>query len=252
MEIDTTSRKREEAVAPIPWTTPAAGVGMPAGYGANWGDVYLYGFVQNRARRYTRIDAAAGGGFGIGNSEKYLGLEVAVDMADVGRILPWNSALGISAKLHRSFPRYALGVAVGAYNLLVYKNPGDVYKNYYGVISKAFRLPFMGKYANLLFLHAGAITGGLQYENQGAGDQSIAPMGGFGIRISEPFSIAASWTGTNLDVGFSIAPFRKFRMTINPMLMDLTSYTGDGMRYGVSIVFADSVFSPTFPFLGNG
>lgn len=75
-------------------------VSSPSAFGANWGDLFIGGSYQSRARFTNRDDGGVVFGFGLGNDRKLVGLEVAVSSYSTVRQGFLNNG-GISLKLHR-------------------------------------------------------------------------------------------------------------------------------------------------------
>lgn len=229
-----------------PWTVPGSSLLTPIAYGASWGDLFGSLGIQNRARFGTLPDANAGFGFGIGNAQKWAGIEVSWSMYDVARILPWNSAGGLNVKVHSLF-KNGLAFALGSVNLVQWME-GDSGQTFYGVVSKAFFLsPNEGDPFSLVFVHFGVGNGNFQTQDDIiAGRNAFNWFASAGVRLARPLSFIVNWYGSDLGVGLSIAPFRRFRLVLTPNIQDLTGSAGNGVRFMIAISFADNWRSPNF------
>jgi hypothetical protein len=56
-----------------------------------------------------------------------------------------------------------------------------------------------------------------------------------GVRLAEPISFIADWTGQDLTIGTSIAPLRRIPVVITPAVADVTGNAGDGARFILGI-----------------
>ena len=65
-------------------------------------------------------------------------------------------------------------------------------------------------------------------------------FGSVGLRVVEPVSVIADWTGQDLTLGTSIAPFRNFPLVITPAVADVTGNAGDGARFILGVGFGYS------------
>jgi hypothetical protein len=92
-----------------------------------------------------------------------------------------------------------------------------------------------------LFLSVG--VGGGQYRSEDQIDDGVDTVGVFGsaaLRLYEPVNAVVEWTGQDLTVGLSIAPFRNVPIVISPALTDITGSAGDGTRFILGIGYGFS------------
>ena len=64
-------------------SSPGSAIGVPSAFGASWRNVFAGMTVQERTRFTDRSDGAMSVGFGLGDGEKAVGLEVAIAIVDV-------------------------------------------------------------------------------------------------------------------------------------------------------------------------
>ncbi len=72
------------------------------------------------------------------------------------------------------------------------------------------------------------------------GIDSVNVFGSVGLRLAEPLSLIADWTGQDLTIGTSIAPFRNIPIVITPAVADVTGNAGDGARFILGVGFGYS------------
>lgn len=236
-----------EAANSIPWTIPASSLLTPTAFGASWGDLFLSLGTQDR-RRFgdTSFDVSGGGGFGIGNARRWAGIEFSYSMYDVTLLLPWKAAGALNIKVHSLF-KYGIAAALGSVDLVQW-NGGDTGRTFYGVVSKSFVLsPNENAAFSLILVHLGLGNGNYQKQSDiMAGRNVFNLFGSIGIRIAKPVSLVVNWYGSDLGIGISIAPFRRYRIVFTPNIQDVTGSAGSGIRYMLAMSFADNWRSPNF------
>ena len=221
---------------------PGSSVGSPSAFGADWGDVFAGFSFQERTRFTDKADGAVVAGFGIGDAQKLVGLEVAVTVFDL--IDDTFQDGGISFKLHHDFGD-GFAVAAGVENAIIWGGL-DTNSSAYGVVSKVFRFKDATQLFSTLTVNLGLGGGRFRSEDDVFdGDDSINVFGSAGLRVIEPISVIADWTGQDLNLGVSIVPFRNIPLTITPAIADVTSNAGDGARFVLSIGYGLSLTPPT-------
>lgn len=200
------------------FTAPAAAIGIPTGFGADYGDVFLGGGIQARTRYSEKMDGGGVIGLGLGSARRNLGVEIA--MAQFGTMRSCCRG-GLSFKVHRMLPG-AASIAVGWENAIGWGHLAgetdpdgpftDAGTSVYAVASKLIPLnsdpgaPFGSIVATL-----GVGTGRFRSERAILDSlQTVGVFGGVAMRIAQPASVMASWTGQDLNAGLSLTPFRKF------------------------------------------
>jgi len=68
-----------------------------------------------------------------------------------------------------------------------------------------------------------------------AGENNINVFGNMALRVARPVSLIAEWTGQDLGLGLSIAPFRNFPLTITPAVRDVVSTEGRSARFVIGL-----------------
>jgi hypothetical protein len=220
-------------------TVPGGGssVGSPTAFGADWGDAFLGASFQARARNTNRSDGGVSFGFGLGDAERAVGLEVAVSVVDlIGNTFEDG---GVSFKLHRVLPNN-FGVAIGVENATTWGST-DGGSSVYGVVSKI--IPLRDNLADPLSkLTLSLGLGGGRFRSESdvqAGNESVNVFGSVGLQALERVSLIADWTGQDLNLGASIVPFN-IPLIITPAIADVTGNAGDGTRFILGVGYAIS------------
>ena len=230
-----------ERPVPAALGLPGSSLGSPSAFGADWGDLFVGASFQERTRFTDEADGAVVGGFGIGDARKLVGLEVAVTVFDLFEETFQDG--GISFKLHRDLGD-GLGVAFGVENAIIWGDL-DTGSSAYGVVSKVFRFRDGSEPFSTLTVNLGLGGGRFRSEEDVFDDEdTINVFGSAGLRVLEPISVIADWTGQDLNLGVSIVPFRNIPLTITPALADVTNNAGDGTRFVLSIGYGVSLTPP--------
>ncbi|MBO3460274.1 hypothetical protein G7B40_026010 [Aetokthonos hydrillicola Thurmond2011] len=219
-------------------STPGSSVASPIAFGAEYGDVFVGASYQTRTRYTHQNDGGVVFGFGLGDS-KLVGLEVAISSFSTFREGFFTNG-GISLKLHHLFPN-ALAIAFGIEDAAEFGVP-DAGTSIYGVASKVFLLKndatkLFSSITVSLGLGGGRFRS--EYDVQ-KGIDSVNVFGSVALRIAEPISLIADWTGQDLTIGTSIAPFRRIPIVITPAVADVTGNAGDGARFVLGAGFGYS------------
>lgn len=217
---------------------PSVTIINPSAYGASWGNAGIGIGFQERTRFSKKSDGVVGVGIGLGNPRKNVGLEVGIITVDLlGDTLEDGA---INLKLHRQLPN-DFAVAVGAQGVVTWGNT-DGGSSVYGVVSKRFALK-QDQTKPFSEIHVSAGIGGGQFRSESDVDDGVDSVGGFGslaVRVVEPVSAIAEWTGQDLTVGLSIVPFRRIPLVIVPAMTDLTGTAGDGSRFILGVGYGFS------------
>jgi hypothetical protein len=173
---------------------------------------------------------------GIGDSSEYVGLEASVGILDASHFKNGN----VSLKLHRMLPE-GFGVSVGRESVVKWGEVDSRDQAWYGAVSKVFFLRDETELFSAIYLTAGLGDGRFRSEaDRDADKKTINVFGSFGVRVVQPVSLIADWTGQDLNVGASITPFRTLPIYINPTLADVSRRAGDGVRFLLGVAYVAS------------
>jgi hypothetical protein len=221
-----------------PAASPGISIMNPSGYGSSWGRAGVGVGLQERTRFTEDADGVMGLGIGFGNPAKAVGVGLGITVTDL-----WEQPFAdgtISLKLHRRLP-YDMSVGAGVQGLLRWGTT-DGGRSIYGVMTKRFifdRDP--SQLFNQLHVSVGVGSGQFRSEDNINNDEgSVGVFGSMALRVNQPVSAIAEWTGQDMTVGLSIAPFRNIPVVISPAVTDITGTAGDGTRFILGIGYGFS------------
>ena len=227
-------------------SAPAIGIGVPSGFGADFGDIFVGAGVQSRTRYADRVDGGGVLGVGLGDARRFVGLEVAVTQFGTVRSCCRG---GVSLKAHRLLPG-AMGIAVGWENVAGWGEvPGetldgpftDAGSSVYGALSKVFFLEPHGPNAfRTVTGTVGVGSGRFRDEDDVLDDrETVNVFGSLAVRPFEPLSLVGSWTGQDLNAGISVVPLPRAPLVITAGMADLTTeprfIVGAGFGFSYSL-----------------
>jgi hypothetical protein len=236
--------RQDLLIEPVPTrrragAAPSSTLSTPTAFGANFGTAFVGLSLVDRPRGGDDPDGSAVVGIGLGDSRRYVGLEVATSIISLSDSNGRDSIGGsgaVNLKLHRILPG-GVGVAIGLENALAWGDARQADSSVYGVVSRAFPLqPNNPNNRMPLVLSLGA-GGGRFRSVSDIQDRrnSIGVFASAGLRVIPQASLIANWTGQDLNLGASVAPFSKIPLTITAGLADVTGNAGDGVRFAIGI-----------------
>lgn len=204
-----------------------ASFGSPIAFGADWGAVGLgvYGQTLSKSKTGTRGDGSAGVVFGLGDADRYVGLETEVAIADLssynGNHFGDGGSLGF--KLHTNLPdgaAFAVGVAGTArWGTEKTTNRASVY----AVGTKIFKIGNVNPYALVMNVGIGDQSFRELDLNTGEGKSGAGVFGSLAFYLCPQISIVADYTGRFLNAGISVAPFKSYPLTLTLGGVNLTN-----------------------------
>jgi hypothetical protein len=230
-----------------PRTSPGFSIFNPVGFGADNNLVFFSLSYQNRTRFTTISDGEAGIGIGLGDANN-IAAELSYSLNSYGSSSGFGSG-AFNIKVHKRLSEDT-AVAIGWNQFAtIYTGPGrngviggtDYPRNsYYAVGTKIFRTR---EDINDPFSRV-AVTGGvgsgvfLPFDGTTLDRTGLNVFGSVGVRVARPVSAVVEWTGQDLGMGISVAPFDNFPLVITPAVRDITG-AGDGARFimGASVAF---------------
>jgi hypothetical protein len=220
--------------------SPAITVSNPSGFGADRNTAFLNFSYQARTRFGNTADGTAGIGFGIGDARRNVGLQLSYSVASFGTTRDFGTG-GFNAKLHRNLGN-GLSVALGWEGFVTTGEVVDFKDSVYGAVTQVIRTrPNLNDPFSRIALTAGLGNGRFRSESDIANNVgSVNVFGSVAVRVARPVSAIVEWTGQDLALGLSIAPFRNVPLVITPALRDITG-AGDGTRFvlgaGIAVRF---------------
>ena len=210
--------------------SPALSIVIPTGFGADNNTGFISGTFQSRTRYGNVSDGGLGIGVGLGDARKAVGVELSYTAASFGGSRDFGAG-GFNVKVHRQLAD-DLSVAAGWNGFLNLGGRNDFENSVYGSATKIFRTR---DDINLPFSRV-AVTAGIgngQFRSESAvtdGSNGVNVFGNVAVRVAQPVSLIAEWSGQDLGVGVSVAPFKNIPLVITPALRDIAG-AGDGARF---------------------
>lgn len=221
---------------------PAASVSVPTAFGVDAGELFIGAAYQQRTRYTEEDDAALVAGFGIGTRQT-VALEVALTSYSTLRGAPLETG-GLSFKLHRALPR-STSVAVGWENALLWGGSDDR-GSLYAVATRVVTLREQpSQRFDVAVFTLGIGNGRFRFEDDDAADKkTVNVFAAAGVRVLEPLSLVADWTGQDLNLAASLTPIRRVPLVLTTGVADLTGGAGDGARFILSLGYGLAIRQP--------
>lgn len=202
--------------------SPGITIATPYGFGGDGGRFFVgAGYASDT--RFPSLDSDGGLVFGaaLGNARKAVGLELSYTMASFGNNRDFGTG-GFNAKVHRVLGS-DMSLALGYNGFLNIGDDNDFEDTIYGVATKIFRTrENLNSAFSRVALSVGVGNG--QYRTIEAiedDEDQINVFGSLAFRVAQPVSLITEWTGQDLALGLSVAPFKNIPLTITPALRDV-------------------------------
>lgn len=210
--------------------SPGTSSGSPSGFGAAWRDGFVGGGYQ-QATGGGQSDGSMAFGFGLGNPQDAVGLEVSIASLSSFRSGLFDRT-AFSFKAHRLVSESA-AIGVGVENAFIAgggNNNGGT--SVYIAASKVLQLqsgPF-----SLVTVSGGAGNGRFRFEkDQVADNKTVNVFASVGAQFHEQASVLLDWGGQDLAAGFSVVPLKAFPVIITPTFNNLTGQNGNDIRFSL-------------------
>lgn len=218
--------------------SPAITLAVPSGYGADDGIGFITTSFQSSVRGSDEADTTATFGIGLGDAEDAVGVQLSYTIASFGTNRDFGTG-GFNAKVHRQLSDN-FSVAAGWDGFITLGDDTDFEDSVYGAVTYVGELrPDINDAFSRIALTAGVGNGRFRTEDAILDDDdTIGVFGSAALRIARPVSAIVEWTGQDLALGLSIAPFADFPLVITPALRDVAG-AGDDVRFvlGANLAF---------------
>jgi hypothetical protein len=214
--------------------TPGLTIVNPTGYGLDNWTPFVGATFQSRTRYSDVSDGAMVFGIGAGDAREAVGVELSYTLASFGSNRDFGDG-GFNLRVHRRFSEDFAG-AIGWNGFLTVGDADDFESSVYGVLTKIVTLSdrIEDPFSRIAFT-AGIGSGMFRSETDvDEGNDTIGVFGSMAVRLAEPVSLVTEWTGQDLAIGLSVAPFANRSIVITPALRDITG-AGDGARFVLGI-----------------
>jgi len=243
--ITATSSYGEEKRASV-YLNPGSTFGTPIGYGAASKQGFIGIAATDGVGTQDGWDGSAVVGAGVGDPEESVALEATVSMISVFRHI--GSSGTINVKLHSWLP-FNIGGAIGAENIATwgFANTANTKPNYYGVLTKVIVLDKgVAVHEKLLTLSLGVGNGRFQTQpyfltNRNAAvanPKGVGVFGSAGFQFHRKASLVNSWTGRDLNIGFSIVPFETKPIVATVGAVDVLHRNQPVTRWVIAVGYA--------------
>lgn len=208
---------------------PAASFGSSTAFGASGGDLFAGAGYQQRTRYEVIGDGAVSAGFGVGNSKR-IAAEVTITSFSTLRQGFMNNG-SASVKLHRLLDNRT-AMAIGFENAVPWGGT-DGGSSLYIVGSKLLPLSAEeGKPFGGIGVSLGVGNGRFRSESAVRGHRAgVNVFGSASVRVLQPVTLMADWTGQDLNAGFALQLPRRWPISVSVGFADITGNAGDGARF---------------------
>jgi hypothetical protein len=217
-----------------PGFSPGSTAGGPSAFGANFGDAYIGVSGSNRRAKVNEADGSMGLGFGLGDSSKYVGLEVSVNLGSIRKFAA-NGEVGL--KLHRKLSSKS-SIAIGYDGGIVWgeENRGRE-STLYGVVSQVIPLrPENQDNSMPLTLSLGVGGGRFRSLNDVINQRdSVGVFGSLGLQVAPQASLVSSWTGRDLNLGVSFVPIRTTPLFVTAVAANVLQRDDNATVFSLSL-----------------
>jgi len=221
-----------------PTYSPGLGFAGPSAFGANMGDAFIGASgatAGNRGNNLTDIDGSTSIGFGLGNSQKQVGLELAFNN---GSIKNFGSNGTFDLKAHRIISAKGnsqIAVAGGWKTFAQYQtkasNEAIKPSSVYAVVTN-YSLLKPNDPVNKMPVSVSLGAGGGDFRQ---GNTSTGVFGGVGVQVHPQVGVGLGWSGVGFNVGASFVPVPTLPLTITAQGADLTANSAGGTVFALSV-----------------
>lgn len=218
-------------------SAPGVSTASPLAFGPNFGDVFFGGGYQAKTRNGGGDDGSLSAGFGLGNSQNAIGLEVVLVSASTVRSGLFERTM-MSLKAHKSLPGNS-AIAFGVEGIELNGESGQD-PNWFAAASRVVALRDNGNPStpfSQATLNIGVGNGRFCQTEEVATDLFTTKDCGAnvfasaGLRANRYIGFIADYTGQDINLGVSLAPFPKFPIVITPALVDVAGMANKEMRF---------------------
>jgi len=222
---------------------PGVTAASPIGYGPRAGDFFVGVGFQNTTRFGGASDGSLSLGTGLGDASKLAGVEVVVTSASTVRSGFFDRVYG-AVKVHRTLGS-GVGLAAGVEGLSL-SGEGTFDPSLYAAATKVQQIG-SGPYFSSVTWNAGVGTKRFALASDPNEEGEVGVFASAAIRATASSSMIADFTGQDLNLGLSFAPFPNLPLTISPAIVDVlgrvkrTTATGtesSGARLALGIGFS--------------
>ncbi|MDD1421610.1 hypothetical protein MEO40_21300 [Dolichospermum sp. ST_sed1] len=212
--------------------SPSLTFATPSAFGATWGDVFLGASLATQGKTRNQPDASITMGFGLGDAQKLIGLELAYNIGSIknfgangtfdlkaNRIVYAKNNTQVAAAVGwRTFAQHVDGETI---------RPSGVF----GLVT-SYSLLKPKDPVNKMPISFSVGAGGGDFRT---GNTSTGVFAGVGVQVHPQIGVGMGWSGVGLNAGASFIPVRTIPLTINAMGADLTDTSRGGTVFVLSV-----------------
>lgn len=209
---------------------PGTSSGSPGGFGAAWRDGFAGGGYQQSAGG-GKADGSMAFGFGLGNPQDAIGLEVSIASLSSFRSGLFDRT-AFSFKAHRMVSASA-AIGVGVENAFIAGGGDNGGGTSVYIAASQVLQPTSGPFS-LVTIGGGVGNGRFRFEkDQVADNKTVNVFASVGAQFHEQASVLLDWSGQDLAAGLSVVPFTAFPVILTPTLNNLTGQNGNDIRFSL-------------------
>jgi len=225
--------------------SPASNITNPSARGSSAGRFTYGGSFTLRNPFPSRPDGAVYLGLGIGDPDKWVGVQLVLTLPDpIGDV--FETGL-VTIKIHRSLPE-RFSVAVGQESFISWGDPVERGASSFVVVTKSFRLrdPEQSLFGNMV-LTAGLGNGRFLPNNdvitdRGGFNGPFRPFASLKLGLGSNASLIIDWIRNDYYAGVSFVPFSEVPLILLVAVGDVHSPRyGDGIRYLFSFAYGGKI-----------
>lgn len=226
-------------------TSIGAGISLetPTGFGGAPNSISVGALLQDRTRFTQSRDGSVGASISLGNPETAVGVTTSLAIFSLSEEGGSDAGFGdngsLSFEINRNLWDFS-SIGIGVENLVTW-GVNDSGTSTYLAVSQALPLrEDVGDPLGIAFVSAGLGNGRFRPEEDFDPFDDGTQFNFFGsvaLQLIQRTNVIVEWSGQDLNLGLSIAPFANFPIVITPAVVDLTGSAGDGDRFTIGISY---------------
>jgi len=218
-----------------PSVAPGIVFGSPTAFGADWGTIGVgVGGATLPKTSADDYDGSAGFVFGLGDAEKFIGLETIVNVVSLTE--GFGDDGSVAFKAHTRLPG-GMSIAVGLENTLRWGD-ADSPAGESSVYIAGTKIFDLDSGAGSLPLAVNLGLGDGRFNDPG--DSGANVFGGIAIMPHEQVSLIADYAGTGLNLGASFVPVRSVPLIISLGFVNVTERNNRDAEFAGGIGYSHS------------
>lgn len=226
---------RDQLTAPK--GAPGIAFGSPVAFGAQWGDLYagLGGQTKDKVNAGDEsVDGSLALGFGLGNASKSIGLDTTIGIISLTE--GFGDDGNVSFKLHASLPNQS-AFAIGLENTGRWGAAKATSSSVYAVYSKLWAPTLLGK-KRALATSVGVGSQRFVDVDDSGNKEGLGVFASTALQVNRRVSTILDWTGTDLNAGVSVVPFRTIPVTVTAGAINLTENNNSEVEFSAGIGYS--------------